>query len=166
MNDQTFSQNPRKRGKCHHHHGPQRLTFTWWVCCSLFFDRNQPSTTFYSVLVSVSVFMALSTVFHSINCPDNSLFLSHSVRPVLFPPYGAFQLFISLWKSPSALTKTFVVDWAESTNYLRNYYHKDEKREREGGGDGGLQLRALTRNFRSSWNHGNRTGNDEMMNTI
>ena len=38
------------------------------------FDINQPSlpTPFYSVLVSVSVFMALSTVFHSINAPDNS----------------------------------------------------------------------------------------------
>ena len=36
---------------------------------------------FYSVLVSVSVFMALSTVFHSINSPDNSPF-SHSVLVV------------------------------------------------------------------------------------
>ena len=37
------------------------------------FDINQPSlpTPFYSVLVSISVFMALSTVFHSINSPDN-----------------------------------------------------------------------------------------------
>ena len=44
------------------------------------FDVNQPSlpTPFHSVLVSISVFMALSTVFHSINSPDNSL-LSHSV---------------------------------------------------------------------------------------
>ena len=48
-------------------------------------DINQPSlpTPFYSVLVSVSVFMALSTVFFSINSPDNSL-LSHSVLLVLF----------------------------------------------------------------------------------
>ena len=44
------------------------------------FDINQPSlpTPFYFVLVSVSVFMALSTAFHSINSPNNSL-LSHSV---------------------------------------------------------------------------------------
>ena len=37
---------------------------------------NQPSlpTPFYSVLVSVSVFMALSTVLLSINSPDNSAF--------------------------------------------------------------------------------------------
>ena len=43
-------------------------------------DINQPSlpTPFYSVLVSVFVFMALSTLFHSINSPHNSL-LSHSV---------------------------------------------------------------------------------------
>ena len=36
--------------------------------------QNQPSlpSPFYSVLVSIFVFMALSTVFHSINSPDNS----------------------------------------------------------------------------------------------
>ena len=46
------------------------------------FDINQPSlpTPFYSVLVSV--FVALSTVFCSINSPDNSP-ISHSVLPVL-----------------------------------------------------------------------------------
>ena len=67
-------------------------------------DINQPSlpTPFYSVLVSVSVFMALSTLFHSINSPDNSL-LSHSVLLVLILPYWSFQLYISLQKSPSAL---------------------------------------------------------------
>ena len=50
-------------------------------------DTNQPSlpTPFYSVLVSVSVFRALSTVFHSINSPDNSP-LSRSVLPVLILP--------------------------------------------------------------------------------
>ena len=38
-------------------------------------DINQPSlpTPFYSVLVSIYVFMALSTVFDSINSPDNSV---------------------------------------------------------------------------------------------
>ena len=61
------------------------------------FDINQPSlpTPFYSVLMSICVYMALSTVFHSINSPDNSPF-SHSVLPVLFLPYWSFQLFISL----------------------------------------------------------------------
>ena len=68
------------------------------------FDINQQSlpTPFYSVLLSVSVFMALSTVFHCMNSPDNSPF-SHSVLLVLFLPYWSFQLCISLWKSPSAL---------------------------------------------------------------
>ena len=52
------------------------------------FDINQPSlpTPFYSVLASISVFTAVSTVFHSINSPDNSP-LSHSVLPVFFLPY-------------------------------------------------------------------------------
>ena len=57
------------------------------------YDVTQPSlpTPFYSVLVRISVFMALSTVFHSINAPDNSPF-SQSVLPVLFLPYRSFQL--------------------------------------------------------------------------
>ena len=61
------------------------------------FDINQPSlpTPFYSVLVSISVFMARSTVFHSINSPDNSP-LSHSVSLVLFLPNWFFQLYISV----------------------------------------------------------------------
>ena len=39
-------------------------------------DINQQSlpTPFHSVPMSSSVFMALSTVFHSINSPDNSAF--------------------------------------------------------------------------------------------
>ena len=77
------------------------------------FDINQPSlpTPFCTVLVSASVFMALPTVFHSINSPDYSP-LSHSVLPVLFLPYWSFQLYLSLWKSPSALMYSFVVEWA------------------------------------------------------
>ena len=60
------------------------------------------STPFYSVLVSVSVFMALSTTFYSINPPDISP-LSRSVLLVLFLLCWSFQLHISLWKSPSAV---------------------------------------------------------------
>ena len=82
------------------------LTFTWWGwdVAAYVFTISQPSlpTPFYSVLVTVSVCMALSTVFHSITSPDNSAF-SHSVLPVSFLPYWSFQLYISLWKSPSAL---------------------------------------------------------------
>ena len=64
------------------------------------FDINQPNlpTPFYSVLVSISVVMALSTVFHFINSPDNSL-LSHSVFPVLFQHYRPFELYMSLYES-------------------------------------------------------------------
>ena len=61
------------------------------------YDINPPSlpTPFNSVLVSVSVFMALSTLFQSINSSDNSP-LSHSVLSVLFLPCWSFQLSISL----------------------------------------------------------------------
>jgi len=60
-------------------------------------DTNQPSlpTPFYSGLVSISVYMALSTVFHSITSPDYSPF-SHSVCAVLLLFYWSFLLHISL----------------------------------------------------------------------
>ena len=62
-------------------------------------EINQPSLptplypALYPVQMSVSVFMAISTVFLSMNSPDNSP-LSHSDRPVLFLPYWSFQLYI------------------------------------------------------------------------
>ena len=62
------------------------------------FDVNQPNlpTTFqflkmYYVLVSICVFMALSTAFYSIIPPDNSP-LSHCVLPVLFLLYWSFEV--------------------------------------------------------------------------
>ena len=63
-------------------------------------DVNQPSlpSPFYSVLVSVSVFMTLSTVFHSINSPDNSPF-SHSVLVVLVLCLIGPLNYISLYES-------------------------------------------------------------------
>ena len=69
----------------------------------LMFDINQPSlsTPVYSVLGSISVFMALSLVsivFHAMNSPDNSP-LSHSVLPVCFCLIGHFN-YISLYESP------------------------------------------------------------------
>ena len=59
------------------------------------FGIKQPSFSapYYSVLVSVSVYTALSTVFYFINSPDNSP-LSHSVLPVLFLPFWSFQLYL------------------------------------------------------------------------
>ena len=56
-------------------------------------NRLSLPTPFYSVLVSISDFMALSTVFHSINSPDNIPF-SHSVLVVLALPYWSFHLYL------------------------------------------------------------------------
>ena len=67
-------------------------------------DINQPSlpTPVYSVLVSISVCKALSTVFHSINSPDNSPF-SHCVLQVLslwlIGPFNYMSLYESLLQS-------------------------------------------------------------------
>ena len=79
---------------------PRRLTFSWWGwygLCPRHKSTELAHSFFYSVLVSVSVFMALSTVFHSINSPENSP-LSHSVLPVLFCLIGPFN-YISLYES-------------------------------------------------------------------
>ena len=70
------------------------------------FDINQPNlpTPFDSILVSISVFIVLSTVFHSINSPDTSP-LPHSVLPVLFLPYWSFllHLFMKVSFSPDII---------------------------------------------------------------
>ena len=73
------------------------FTFTWWGCCGLCRRHKQPSlpTPFHSGLVFVSVFMALSTVFHFINSLDKSPH-SHSVFSGLISALSSFQLFISL----------------------------------------------------------------------
>ena len=64
------------------------------------FNINQPSlpTPFYSVLESVSVFMALSTVFHSINSPGKSplLILFFWSYFCLIGPFDYISLFESL----------------------------------------------------------------------
>ena len=65
-------------------------------CALLSISSQFPRTVFrYSVLVSLSVFIAFSPVFHSINSPNN-FSLSHSVLLVLFLPSWSFQLYISL----------------------------------------------------------------------
>ena len=65
----------------------RRLTFTWWGCYGLclWHKPTELARSCYSVLVSVPVLMALSTVFHSVKSPDNSP-LSHSILLVLFLP--------------------------------------------------------------------------------
>ena len=70
-------------------------------------DINEPGmpAPFYSALASISVFMALSTVFHSINSPENSP-LSHSVLPVLFVPFlvlSTIYLFLKVSFSPNII---------------------------------------------------------------
>ena len=57
-------------------------------------NRRSLPTPFYSVLVSVSVLMALSTVFHSINSPDNSPF-SYFVLRLYLCLIGPFNCIIS-----------------------------------------------------------------------
>ena len=86
---------------------PRGLTFTWWGCCGLCF-LHKPSELahfVYFVLMSVSVFMALSTVLYSINSPDNSQF-SYSVLPILFLTFSALSaiyLFMKVSLSPDVI---------------------------------------------------------------
>ena len=76
-------------------------------------DTNQPSlpTPFYSVPVSISSFMALSTVFHSVNSPDNSPF-SDSVFPVL----SSALLVLSTICLFMRVSFSLVVDWTQNSN--------------------------------------------------
>ena len=73
--------------------GPCGLNFSGGDVAIYVFNINQPSlpTSFYSVLVSVSNFMALSAVFRSINSPNSafSLFSSGLISASL-----SFQLYI------------------------------------------------------------------------
>ena len=67
-------------------------------------DINQPSLPppFYSALVSASVLMAYSTVFHSINSSDNSP-LSHSVLISAVLVLSTIYLFMTVSLSPDVL---------------------------------------------------------------
>ena len=74
------------------------LAFTWWEWCGCLWHKPaEIAHSFRSLLVTISVFVALSTAFHSTDSPHNSP-LSHSVLPVLFLPYWSFQLYTYLWK--------------------------------------------------------------------
>ena len=84
------------------------------------FDINQPSmpTPFYSVLVSVSVFMALSTIFHSINSPDNSAFwlcFSRLISALLV--FSTTYLFMKDSFSPDII----LCGWPNLKHQLTNY---------------------------------------------
>ena len=69
-------------------------------------DINQPSlpTPFYSVLLSASVFIALSTVFLSINSPQNSP-LSHSLLQIFSAllVLSTIYIFMKVFLSPDII---------------------------------------------------------------
>ena len=79
-------------------------------------DINQPNLpTLFILLLCLFVFIALSTVFHSINSSHNSPF-SHSVLPVLsLCLIGPFN-YISLYESFLQPWWSLVADWAQNTN--------------------------------------------------
>ena len=83
---------------------PRRLTFTWWGCCGVC-QRHKPTELDHSFLFCSCVYFCRCGPFnciHSMNSPNISL-SSHSDLLVLSLPYWSFQLYIPLWKSPSAL---------------------------------------------------------------
>ena len=90
-------------GRC-----PRALAFTWWgddSLCPWHKPTELAHSFLISVLVSISVFMAPSTVFHSINSPEKSP-CTHSVFPATFLPNWSFQLYISLLaQNTNELTK-------------------------------------------------------------
>ena len=64
------------------------------------FDSNQPSLPppFNSVLVSVSVFVALSTAFHSINLSDNFMLSDCSSRLIsALVVFSTIYLFLKVY---------------------------------------------------------------------
>ena len=69
-------------------------------------DINQPSlpTPFYSVPVSISVFMALSTVFQSINSPKSPFFsLCSSGLSSALLILSTIYLFMKVFLSPDVI---------------------------------------------------------------
>ena len=89
-------------------------------------DVNKPSfpTPFYSVLVSVSVFMALSTSFHFMNSPDNSSVFS-LYSSALFSAILALSttyLFMKVSLSPGTFRSGCLGSKHRSTNLL--FKHK------------------------------------------
>ena len=121
---------------CHHHHH-HHITTTTVIniivvvvpsdspsrggdVAVYFSEVNQPNlpTPFYSVLVSVSVFLALSTVFHFISSPDISP-LSRCVLPVLFRPHSALSI-IHLFMKVSLSPHVILCGWLALKHQLRN----------------------------------------------
>ena len=106
---------------CYLHTVPAGTPWRSWDVTVYVLDINQPSlpTPFSSVLVSVPVFMALSSVLHSINYPDNSP-LFHSVLPVLFLPHWSFQLYIFFFMKVSLSPDIILCGWLGLKHQLTN----------------------------------------------
>ena len=103
---------------------PWGLTFSWWGCYGLclWHKPTELAHSFYSVLVTVSVFMALSTVFHSINYPDNSL-LSYSVLVSALLVLSTVHLFMKVSVSPDII----LCGWLGLKHKLINsYFHVNQ----------------------------------------
>ena len=69
------------------------------------FDINQPSllTPFYSALVYISAFMALSSVLYFTNFPDNSPLSPFWSYFCLFGPFNYIYLFMEVFFSPDLI---------------------------------------------------------------
>ena len=100
---------------------PLVLTFTWWGCYSLrlWHKPTELANSFlFCFCVCFCLLMALSTVFHSINSPNNSPF-SHSVLVVLALPYWSFQLclFMKVSFSPDIIPSGWLGSKYQITNF-------------------------------------------------
>ena len=98
---------------------PRGLTFTWWGCyglCLTETNRAYPLLFILFLYLFLS-FIALSTVFHSINSPQNSP-LSDSVPPVLSLPYWFFQLYHHHHLSLNCEGR-----WGTTDNFATNFLH-------------------------------------------
>ena len=104
----------------------------WWGCCGLclWHKPTQLAHSFSSILLSISVFMALSEVFHSINSPKNFPVSTFSLcsSSLLSASLVLSTTYLSV-KVSSALIWTLVVDWAQSNNSLPTSYFTTSKKQ-------------------------------------
>ena len=86
------------------HEDPRWLTFSWWESYGLC-RRHKPTELAHSFLFCSCVCFCLYGPFRCMSFHKFSRQspFSHSVLLVLPPSYWSFQLYIALWKSPSAL---------------------------------------------------------------
>ena len=94
--------------------GPHGLTLTWRVCYGwcLWYKPNELAHSFLFCSSGSSDCIPFYEFSRQL-----SVFSLCSSGPISLP-YWSFQLYVSLWKSPSALIYSLVVDWAQNTNEL------------------------------------------------